>query len=78
VAPPATELKLRYRAAAKLDIQEARDWYEAISPKLEERPEERSQIGNDGVDRRQGGLPILPGEKGTPGGRPAHPPEQTF
>ena len=37
MAPPATGLKLRYRAAAKLDIQEARDGYEAISPKLEER-----------------------------------------
>ncbi|HET9766768.1 MAG TPA: type II toxin-antitoxin system RelE/ParE family toxin [Thermoanaerobaculia bacterium] len=30
-------MKLRYRAAAKLDIHEARDWYGAISPALEER-----------------------------------------
>jgi toxin ParE1/3/4 len=37
VAPPATGLRLRYRAAAKLDIEEARHWYGAISPKLEER-----------------------------------------
>lgn len=30
-------MTLRYRAAAKLDIQEARDWYRAISAALEER-----------------------------------------
>ncbi|HVT61232.1 MAG TPA: type II toxin-antitoxin system RelE/ParE family toxin [Thermoanaerobaculia bacterium] len=30
-------MKLRYRAVAKLDIQEAREWYGAHSPALEER-----------------------------------------
>ena len=37
MAPQAARMNLRYRAAAKLDLQEARDWYEAISPALEER-----------------------------------------
>lgn len=30
-------MKLRYRAAAKLDVQEAREWYGAHSSELEER-----------------------------------------
>ena len=37
MAPQASRMNLRYRAAAKLDIQEARDWYRAISPALEAR-----------------------------------------
>ncbi len=37
MAPQAPRMSLRYRAAAKLDIQEARDWYRAISPALETR-----------------------------------------
>lgn len=30
-------MRLRYRAAAQRDIQEAREWYGAVSPALEER-----------------------------------------
>jgi plasmid stabilization system protein ParE len=30
-------MNLRYRAAAKLDVQEAREWYGEISPELEAR-----------------------------------------
>ena len=37
MAPPAPRMKLRYRAVAKLDIQEAREWYGAHSLALEER-----------------------------------------
>ena len=37
MAAQATHVRLRYREAAKLDIQEARDWYRAHSPALETR-----------------------------------------
>ena len=37
MAPPASRMRLRYRAVAKLDILEAREWYGAHSSALEER-----------------------------------------